>query len=279
MTVRHNDMIFAAASSPSPAPVVAPGITDWITGIGTVALAFATVVTLIATVWITTTDRRRADDVQRRVRQEDAASRLLGRVAELIQCVSMVPAALAESQHPNPDAEKARQVVQALEYGAHAEVVGLGDARAAEQYRDLAILTLWVASISATRNGPPGGDNRVGVFDYTSRVRINLRRYALFVRVSLENLIEYGQSLDPGDPMLPDLDWVSEDGKLWMPAPTPRAWLSAVRLEPDDPLAYPDGNIVRARLKRFLEAAKRMAAAEDNQAAPADDAGDGTPGM
>jgi hypothetical protein len=222
-------VIFVVPPSPSPSPASGPGITGYLTGYGTVALAFVTVLALVATIWITTTDRRRADRERRRDRQQDAARRLLGLMSALIPHMWVVPGVHLAAVSPfmnrpgaNPLTGQVAAAVFELEYGAHAEVAGLGDARAAGQYRELARLTMDAAV------GIRGVDGR--------RVAGDLRRYALFVRVSLENLIENGQSIDPGNPAAPKLDRPGDQTDLWEPEHKPQPWLDALKREVNDPL-------------------------------------------
>jgi hypothetical protein len=186
-----------AVSGPSPAPASAPGVTGWLTGIGTVALAFVTVVTLIVTIRITTTDRRQAEAARRRDRQQDSAQRLLGRIAGIMPYFGLIPGVFQSSSTPpghpahDPRAMECLNAVRALQSGVYADMAGLSDARAAEQYRELVRRVLAAA---------PGVDEGMG--ELTSRA---LRLCAIFVRESLENLIEDGQSL-PGQTSLPSLE-------------------------------------------------------------------------
>jgi hypothetical protein len=178
-----------AVSSPSPAPASGPGVTDWLTGIGTIALAFITVVTLIVTIWITITDRRNAEAARRRDRQQDSAQRLLGRIAGIVPYFLLIPGVFQSRSAPfgnlpyNPRALECLNAVRALEAGMYADMAGLGDTRAADQYRELVRRVLAAA---------PGVGEDMG-----ERTSEALRLSALFVRESLENLIEHGQSL-PG---------------------------------------------------------------------------------
>jgi hypothetical protein len=225
--------------TPTPATTGGPGITDWLTGLGTVGLALVTVVTLIVTIVITTTDRRRADAAQqeaekarRRDRQQDSARSLLARIAGLMPYFDLVPGVIMAMSPPfgyppSPRALECYDAMRALEFGAHAELSGLGNASTAEQYRTLVHLVLTAA--------PPAGRN-----DQTRKlVSGDLRRYALFVQVSLENLVEHGQSLGPGQPAFPRLDRTPGDQSLWSPEHTPPAWLDALRRQPGDPLFEP----------------------------------------
>jgi len=183
-----------AVSSPSPRSAGAPGVTDWLTGIGTVALAAVTVVTPIATIYITITDRRNAEAARRRDRQQDSAQRLLGHVAGIVWYFRLIPGIyqwVTTDLLNNPRALGCLNAVRALETGMYADISGLGDARAAGQYRQLVSHVLAVA---------PGVDEGMG--ERTSKA---LRRSAVFVRESLQNLIEYGQSL-PGQTSFPSLE-------------------------------------------------------------------------
>ncbi len=235
---QYCNVIFAATPSPPPTPSPSPtsaggpAITDWLTGLGTSALAFATVMTLIVTVWITTTDRRRAEerqrrevDLQRQEKKNDAIRELIGRIAELIPYIHIISAVFVDDR--GPETEKARQAVRALEHGVHTQVSAIGDDRAADQYRNLAYWSSWVASRDISRlvahtDQLNGADGYVA---YTERVPIDLISYALFVRMSLENLIEKGQSLDPGEPACPDLtpDLVGPR-RPWEPENYPQKW-------------------------------------------------------
>jgi hypothetical protein len=176
-------------SSPSPAPASAPGVTDWLTGIGTIALACITVATLIFTIWITITDRRRAEAARRRDRQQDSAQRLLGLIAGIMPYVRLIPgvyqSAGTSPGHPfyNRYAMECLNAVRALQAGAYADVAGLGDATAAGQYRELVRRVLDAAPGVAKGSAESTTDD--------------LRLCALFVGLSLENLIEHGQSI-PG---------------------------------------------------------------------------------
>jgi hypothetical protein len=171
-------------------------VTDWLTGIGTILLAVVTVVALGVTIWITITDRRDAQAARRRDRQQDSAQRLLGRVAGIIPYSRLIPGVFLSSSTPpghpayNQRAMECLNAVRALEAGMYADMAGLGDAGVADQYRELVRRVLAAA---------PGVDEGMG--ESTSEA---LRRCALFVSESLENLIEHGQSL-PGQTSFPIL--------------------------------------------------------------------------
>ena len=107
------------------------------------ALACITLLTLIVTIWITVTDRRRAEADRRRDRQQDSAQRLLGRVAGIVPYFPLIPGVFQSRSAPfgnlpfNPRALECLNAVRALEAGMYSDMAGLGDARAADQYRQL----------------------------------------------------------------------------------------------------------------------------------------------
>ena len=191
-----------AVSSPSPASAGTPGASDWLTGIGTVALAVVTVAALGVTIWITITDRRNAEAARRRDRQQDSAQRLLGRIAGIIPYIRLIPGASLWSSAPpghpayDPRAMECLHAVRALEAGMYADTTGLGDSRAADQYRELVRRVLAAAS---------GVEEGMG--EQTSKA---LHLCALFVRESLESLIESGQS-NPGQTSFPSLEPPKEE--------------------------------------------------------------------
>lgn len=215
-----------AVSSPSPVPASAPGVTDWLTGVGTVALAFITVVTLIVTIWITVTDRRNAESARRRDRQQDSAQRLLGRIAGIVPYFLLIPGVFQSRSAPfgnlpyNPRALECLNAVRALEAGIYADMAGLGDTRAADQYRELVRRVLAAA---------PGVDEDMG-----ERTSEALRLSALFVRESLENLIEHGQSL-PGQVSSPSR--ADPSGRQVPERPGP----AELHAEPGDRVEGPSG--------------------------------------
>jgi hypothetical protein len=149
--------------------------------------ACTTVAALAVTIWITTTDRRKAETTRRRDRQQDSAQRLLGRIAGIVPYFGLIPGIFqSSSTQPghrayNPRAVAALNAVRALEAGMYADMTGLGDARAADQYRELVRRVMAAA---------PGVDEDMG--EHTSEA---LRLCAVFVRESLENLLDGGQSL------------------------------------------------------------------------------------
>ena len=143
-------------------------------------------------------ERAFAEDMRLRERREVAVGALLGRIADLLPHCEQVPGlwrnlAIAQageqSRFPivgspvGPSLETAG-AVESLAHGKHSEVWGLGDARAARQYADLVHLVQ-----TATGESIPE--------DLRRRAAIDLCRYALWVRVSLENVIAAGRLLTP----------------------------------------------------------------------------------
>jgi hypothetical protein len=119
---------------------------------------------------------------------------------------------------------EAREAVRSIIEGGHSEVWGLGDARAIKQYRNL-------VNLVETMKRPAGGGGVRGVQD--------LRRYALWVRVSLANLSKTGESLDPGVPPCPDPTRKPVNDMLWQPSNPSRAWQDAIQREREDPAYIP----------------------------------------
>ena len=75
--------------------------------------------------------------------------------------------------------------------------------------------------------------------DLRKRAGIDLCRYALWVRVSLENLIATGESLDPGIPACPNLRRMPAHDTPWSPAAPAEAWVEGIKQEPGDPYFFP----------------------------------------
>jgi len=182
-------------------------------------------------------EREHAEKVRQHDRREAAVDGLLGRIAGLMPFFESVPGlnwAVAVGTTPSPfgapdySPERASRLlevqaaVRSLAYGGHAEVWGLGDEQAVNQYRKLVHLVE-----SATGDSVPT--------ELHERAAKDLRRYALFVRVSLESLTRTGASLDPGLPPWPDLRRVPTDDALWQPANLPPEWHMAIMQERGDP--------------------------------------------
>jgi hypothetical protein len=74
----------------------------------------------------------------------------------------------------------------------------------------------------------------------TERAARDLPRFATFVRLSLEHLIEHGQSLNPGGcgagVSFPKFYRPLTDMSQWSPQTPPGGWREAISNEPDDPV-------------------------------------------
>jgi hypothetical protein len=205
-----------------------------------------------------TEERVYAEELRRRDRREASVGGLLSRIAGLMPFFDVVPglnlaADLASLPDPlgfpggrssarAPKLLEAREAVRWLSHGGHAEVWGLGDARAASQYRKLVHLV----DTAVGENLPD---------DLYERAGRDLRRYGLWVRISLESLIETGQSLDPGIHAWPDLMRIPLDDAPWQPSNVAEAWRPAILQEPGDMAYLPahlwPGPVPSARSKRF----------------------------
>lgn len=204
-------------------------------------------------------ERAYAEVLRRSDRQEASVGGLLDRIAGLMPFWSAVPGLyqeislarmptsavmwwlptlggpLAEQETKSQDARNAARLpilmqaweaVRSLSRGGHSEIWGLADARAAEQYRKLVHLV----KTAAAGHIPD---------DLRKRAGQDLRRYAIWVRVSLENLTETGQSLDPGIPPWPDLTRMPVHDTPWQPSNPSQAWQLAILQEPGDPAYLP----------------------------------------
>jgi hypothetical protein len=181
-------------------------------------------------------ERAFAEDMRLRERREAAVGALLGRIAVLLPHCIQVPGlwrtlAIAEAGEqsrfpivgsPVGPLLETQGAAESLAYGKHSEVWGLADARAARQYADLVHLVQ-----TATGESIPE--------DLRKRAGIDLCRYALWVRVSLESLIATGESLDPGIPACPNLTRMPVHDTPWSPSVPAEAWVEAIKQQPGDP--------------------------------------------
>jgi hypothetical protein len=186
-------------------------------------------------------ERAFAESVRLRERREVAVGALLGRIALLLPHCDQVPGlwrtlAIAQASEqsrfplrlgsPVGPLLETGSAVESLALGKHSEVWGLADARAARQYADLVHLIQ-----TATGDSIPE--------DLRKRAGIDLCRYALWVRVSLENLIATGESLDPGIPACPNLRRMPAHDTPWNPSTPSEAWVEAIKQQPGDPFFFP----------------------------------------
>ncbi len=75
--------------------------------------------------------------------------------------------------------------------------------------------------------------------DLRVRAGQDLRRYAIFVRLSLESVSEAGEGLDPGAPACPVLERMPAHDSPWHPSKPACGWDEAIAREPDDPFYQP----------------------------------------
>ena len=161
-------------------------------------------------------------------------SGLLTAIAELMPYFDVVPNLYKDpewkpgerpAKETGPRWLECDRVLRALRHAADVQVAGLGDERAAGQCRMLVHLA------QSAAHGVPR--------DLRARAGQDLRRYALFVQVSLAAVREDGQGVDPGAPEAPLLRRMPAHDPPWHPAnPVPR-WNDAVAREPDDPFYHP----------------------------------------
>lgn len=192
-------------------------------------------------------ERARMEEMRQRERQQDSATRLLVRIADLLPLMNQVPGVLHSSRAPEgigpladePTVECAR-AVEGLRFGGFADLPGLRDAIATEQYRTLVHLVFTVARNDYRHEDEAGQEADE---ERSELVALDLWRYATFVRLSLEHLIEQGESLDPGaggaGVSFPMLARRPGDKSLWFPPSVPQGWQEAVSRDPNDPQYRP----------------------------------------
>lgn len=197
-------------------------------------------------------ERAHMEEMRQRERQQDSATRLLVRIADLLPLMNQVPNVLPTNRVPGvlrahrlpqefgpvgdePTVECER-AVEGLRFGGFADLPGLRDARATEQYRTLVHLVLTVARDEHRHENEAGQDAEE---ERSGLVALDLWRYATFVRLSLEHLIEQGESLDPGEGgagvSFPMLNRRPGDKSSWFPPSVPQGWQEAVSRDPNDP--------------------------------------------
>jgi hypothetical protein len=185
-------------------------------------------------------ERAYMEKVRRRERQQDSATRSLMRIADLLPLMGWVPDLFRGLKvAPQAELDQCARAVEGLRFGGVADLPGLVDVRATEQFRKLVHLV-----VTVTR-----GEHYEGEIDESARrdrgrlIALDLWRYATFVRLSLEHLIERGESLDPGPSGLgvsfPMLDRRPDDRVLWSPPNAPQGWHEAISRDPDDPQYRP----------------------------------------
>jgi hypothetical protein len=183
-------------------------------------------------------ERAHMEKARQRERQQDSATRLLVRIADLLPLMNWVPNVFRASAGPTRtewDAE-CKRAVEGLRFGGFADVPGLRDVRATEQYRTLVHLVLTAAR---SEHDQEGETDQTARKDHSTLVAQDLLRYAMFVQLSLEHLIEQVESLDPGEGgagvSFPMLDRRPGDRSLWFPPNVPQGWQEAISRNPNDP--------------------------------------------
>ncbi|WP_370969230.1 hypothetical protein [Amycolatopsis sp. cg9] len=193
-----------------------------------------------------TDERMYTEKARQRERQQDSATRLLVRIASLLPLMNRVPNvfdtvsfALGGPRTVGETPCETESAVEGLRFGGFADLPGLRDVRATEQYRRLVHLVLTAARSEHQKSET----NPEGRQEHSKLVAQDLWRYATFVRLSLEHLIEEGESLDPGEGgagvSFPMLNRRLGDKSLWYPTNVPRGWQDAVSHDPDDPQYRP----------------------------------------
>lgn len=233
-------------------------LTDWLTAVGTVGLALVTVITVMMTVWITKADRERDDrlraedraDAERRLQEERQAAdqrlrderdhaeavrrrewqvgcalRLLERVAYLLPLADEVPMLGFSVMGADRRQDECSNAIQSLRHGLHADAPAIANQQVVGQYRTL------VRLVDAIRGRPFGQASK----DDIEHMGNELRRYAIFVRLSLERFIECGNVWDPGKPSCPVLRFQAGGDSLWQPEHEPPGWREALASDPSDP--------------------------------------------
>jgi hypothetical protein len=66
----------------------------------------------------------------------------------------------------------------------------------------------------------------------------DIRNYCVFVRISLQQLVDGAPLPNPGAPAYPDL-WRDNDEALWTPTVEPIGWLEALQIDPEHPQYRP----------------------------------------
>jgi hypothetical protein len=179
-------------------------------------------------------ERALAAQVRRQDRQQESASGLLAAIAGLMPLIDAVPNLRGDpewtrgerpAKETGPRWLECDQALRALRYAADVHMAGLGDERAAGQYRMLVHLAQTAA----------GGVPR----ELRARAGQDLRRYALFVQASLVAVSKHGQGIDPGVPECPQLKRMPVNDAPWHPANPVPEWNDAVEREPGDLFYHP----------------------------------------
>ena len=190
-------------------------------------------------------ERAHTERLRQRERQQDSARRLLQHLAELLPMTQVVP----YSDSPlvisgDNRASAARHAVERLRFGAVADLPGLQDAQAAEQYKTLVHLAVTVARGQHMDAAVSEEHGKALLNSERNKLAaIDLLRYGVFVRLSLERLIEHGESLDSGldgaGAAYPMFSRRPGDQSQWSPPMVSQDWTEAISREPGDPQYRP----------------------------------------
>jgi hypothetical protein len=159
----------------------------------------------------------RAERQRLRDRQLVEAPKLLARVERFRKSVphmlrTQIPGAPL-TYHPNDEMEHA---IRGLREGVGTEAVMLGDPPVRARYDTLTKLAEGANHPKPEAMSEPRRD----------RILEDLRRYAIFVRLSLQGLIDDNPVCDLDPPAAPDLE--RRPLAAWVPAPAPEGWQAAI---------------------------------------------------
>jgi hypothetical protein len=168
-------------------------------------------------------ERDFAERLRRHERQAASASLLLDVVAELQEVARNVVGLLnVGPQNLTPERRQTLQVLRGLQRAAHSTAATLGDAQVGERFRTLVRLAIAAA----------GDESASGNDQARARTEADLRNYAIFVRLSLQGLIDGQPIVDPGYPPYPNLARRS-DVTPWHPQNVPSGWDDAAQTDPE----------------------------------------------
>jgi len=197
-------------------------------------------------------ERAAADHRQLRERQIKNATELLHRIADLHPYLPVLPLLRGHRSSRDPFADRlaeCRDAVLSLQRGAETEVHALHNRQAAELYRTYVQLVLavregsWAQQLDQLKHPELGQAQE----KLCARIEGDLRRFALYVRLWLEVLIEgdeipqdvLGPLASVGSPSIPVLGNPPEYGAFWNPQSIPPRWYDYLQLDPGDPQFRP----------------------------------------
>lgn len=226
--------------------------TDLLTTISTLVLAVAAIVTIIVTRSNATADREAADSRLREAQNEANANmeaerksaderlataysraeeqrlrdRQLMLVPKLLTRIErfrkLVPSMLLQQYRgafPVLSNPEIGDVVHGLREGAGTDAIILGDPPVRARFETLAQLAEDANNL----------DPNAMTAETRDRIVEDLRRYALFVRLSLQGLIDETPVHDLNPPARPDLRSTNPSLAPWDPVPAPDGWKEVIR--------------------------------------------------